>query len=832
MTVPNGVDGITPGLFYAVSTASAGYSIPTDGSIPGLTERTQPNIIEQLKERAKTMTSWQQSTADVWGVLGLRRGTEGNPVPLILGGLEKFANALLPGSGEAFADMAVLDAKLNTWSVELQNILGGFNPFDPDFDFDVAAANLVNLVIGPTGLIAILVGGVIDILNIPGIDASKIISGTFTNGFVPGLVSLINALFGSGTIGAFILNTMVPGLDASQIISGFFPQAQVSGLTADLASKVATTTQALVVPNANFATSLTDWNAYTYNGVTAVPVWDGTQGHTTLGSAKLIGNGTDTAGLANPLGGEWPAVPGQTYTVSVWVKWASLTNGTDAKLGIFAQDGAHNFMTTNMNYVPVGATGSGGWTQYSANFTVPADAVEFGVEFINKNTGTIWVDDVTITQTGVLAQPQTPSFLGELQRTMDAITSAFRVPGATGTSAPDAFTAMQSMFDQMVANTKNIQSLQSAALANTNAGKTVAVDFSNYADGNLPSIFTVIYSGSGTSTVGVTGGEAEWRNRVNDNDRAASIRYNVEPTDTDFQIVRGAMSQAPNDGGISGNPRIWARGRVNAADDSFVWARAYSVGWMTWRADIGCTVGGSETVWASNIPLTWSMDIYWKLGVGANARQYELWSGNKLVKTHTEVGTVSQLGASYRYWGARAEIRKGTISAVTSGKMGGSTVSDNSPATILGTHTHVYRTSGTNANLTGGSVWTRLPNSFFGNTLRQSTDLDVDLTQGRITVHKSKPYSINVRLRLSNTVSAIIYVGLYKNGVLEQVGDTPTYPNATAGLSIGGHYDTYGEPNDYFEIWTWQNGLTVGVLNGEATGAQSYLNVTGVGGTN
>jgi hypothetical protein len=581
-------------------------------------------------------------------------------------------------------------------------------------------------------------------------------------------------------------------------------------------------TSANLAPNPSFTTDISGWTFWDW-GAATLGVWDGTQGHSANGSLKLPfsgGSGQSAADLT------FPCVPGQSFSISLWAKQDANSGG--GYIGVYTGDATGKGFGTAADTTHNLGNAATGWTQHNYTFTAPANCYTMIIEAASQTSGAagnLWIDDVVVQQTNMLTPAVTPNALGDIPRLVNALFQGFIGSPSPATSLTDAIMAVQRQFNQTVSNTKAIQTLQSVATAGANSGTTVTVDFGSYADGPMPSVFTVTYSGTGTSRLGVTNGQANWATLVNDADVSASVRYNVAPTATDFQIIRGTMTQAPNDGGISGNPRIYVRGRVNAADNSFVWARARSIGWMLWQADIGCTVAGVETVWVSNITLPWNLNMYFKVGVGVNPRVYELWSGDQMVYSHTEVGTTSQLGSSNRYWGAISQMRKGNFNAITSGMIGATAVSDNAPVAVQGSHAHMNRTGTGTVNLTGGSVWTLLPASFFGATLRASSDITPDLVNGKFTVTKAGPYQINVRIRLSSSVAALVYVGLYKNGVLDQVSDF-WFPGDTSAESIGGHFNTYLSANDNVQIATFSTGVTVTVLTGEATGTQTFFNIT------
>jgi hypothetical protein len=135
--------------------------------------------------------------------------------------------------------------------------------------------------------------------------------------------------------------------------------------------------------------------------------------------------------------------------------------------------------------------------------------------------------------------------------------------------------------------------------------------------------------------------------------------YNVQPTNTDFQQVKGTMGSAPQQGGSGGTPMVWCIGNADSFSNpqNYRWARAYCDGFLSYKADIGYTVAGVNTVMASNIPLTWSMDITVNFGANNNVRRIQAFSGTTLVADVTEAGTASQIGSGFRYWGARTEMK-------------------------------------------------------------------------------------------------------------------------------------------------------------------------------
>lgn len=696
-----------------------------------------------------------------------------------------------------------------------------------------------------------MISGLLDLLRIPSLPASQTTSGTFLGTLIP---SIDGSKIGSGTVASTFLPSTawfssiaaslisgvltafnIPSIDASKMTTGLLdllriptlPQSQTTNLTTDLAARPATTTSPNLVADGAFTTSAAVAPWISWGPFNSGPVWDNTQGHTAVGSLRQPSDGGCDLTI--------PALPGQTFSISLWAK-GSVTGG-----GMYV--GVYNISTAgtgvssaqDSTFHPTTA-----WAQYTATFTAPAGSGGFVVEIGGDWSGnSVWLDDVVVNQTNVLATAPVPNNVAKSQNLIDNLFNAFTAQsGIANATLPDAFNVMTSLFGQLNTNTRKIQDMTAVTGGKSVSGSTVTVDFSNYADGPLPSIFTTTYSGTGTSTLGIKSGQSQWTTQVNDNDRSALVIYNVAPTNTDFQIVRGTMTQAPNDGGISGNPRVSAVARCNSpsAPTSFVWARGYSIGWMQWHADIGCTVAGVETVWATGIALTWAMDMYFQAGVGTNARQYQLWSGNTVVYTHNEVGTVSNLGAGYRYWGAKSEIRKGNFNPITSGQIGGCATSDNAPPTYVGSGAMLYRTNTAQTTANNGATnYVSNGDGFFNNSLT-TPDITVDGTWGGFQVSVAGWYVLKAAVKTSTTAfpnritlrilgpsnAAKIY------GAIDHMRGLNSGSASTSPRTIGDSWLIYMAAGDSAYLGYDCDGggfNTANVFTGEATGLQTYFTI-------
>ena len=111
--------------------------------------------------------------------------------------LQQWAQGLADQIGDIVASIPVIGPILE-WLASLLGIDIG-DVGNPSVDFGDIWANVVSVFINPLGFFANLVGGLIPGLQIPNFDASKIVSGFFNNGIIPGLTSLIDDIFGGFT---------------------------------------------------------------------------------------------------------------------------------------------------------------------------------------------------------------------------------------------------------------------------------------------------------------------------------------------------------------------------------------------------------------------------------------------------------------------------------------------------------------------------------------------------------------------------------------------------------------------------------------------------------
>ncbi|AMB18521.1 minor tail protein [Mycobacterium phage NaSiaTalie] len=444
--------------------------------------------------------------------------------------------------------------------------------------------------------------------------------------------------------------------------------------------------------------------------------------------------------------------------------------------------------------------------------------------------------------TNIPSIPNGLSKITDLQSLVDAATNALSGASKTGNEAigtglADAKATMEKLFGQLTKVTRDVQALQSENESTSVGGRRFNVDFSGYPDGAFPSgIFNITYSGPGTSTLGIKNGRAVW-NLVDNGDRDALLLYPT-PTLTPYQKVRGTLATAPENNSSGQKPRIWSIARANAAGTDYVFARGYCTGFLTYRGDIGCVVNGVEKIWASNVALTWNLDMTVICGVGNNPRRHQVLSGDTVVIDLIEpAGAQSVVDNNHCYWGSYTE----TNGKQTPGQVSGASVTDNAPPAVIGTTFRASRRQTSDVALgTGG---TKVPNNFYETIDYQSDDLTYTPSQNcRVTAQKQGTYIVQFRAYHGPWSSAAVDGNggcslLYKNGAPFARGPWSNVDFAAGFAAIVTKQDaTYGmfivpmNPGDYIEpgFDFTQNMSNTGDSR-LSDGSQSYFAVTRVG---
>jgi hypothetical protein len=264
----------------------------------------------------------------------------------------------------------------------------------------------------------------------------------------------------------------------------------------------------------------------------------------------------------------------------------------------------------------------------------------------------------------------------------------------------------------------------------------------------MGSDFTQTYSGAGTTTTGITNG-AVTTQPVLGSPRTCVYIYNALQFTTDYQKVGQTFTSAPNlqIGGNNAQNTIIARS--NSAGTSYVFAEFEKN-----TARLGCVVSGSRTVWTT-LSSGFSFkagQTYWLVcGTTGGLRSYQVLEGSVPIISWTEVGTSSQLGASYRYPGGGTYVYSAGAAVITAGSFSSFTFADNTPATTLGSFARVYRAN-TNASGAAGTGDQKFATFTFDATDRITQDIIYDATNNKFSVSKVGTYVFEFGWHNPNTL--------------------------------------------------------------------------------
>lgn len=399
---------------------------------------------------------------------------------------------------------------------------------------------------------------------------------------------------------------------------------------------------------------------------------------------------------------------------------------------------------------------------------------------------------------------------------------------ASNATLADQLQALKDTYNKLAEHQKQIDELQAKKGQDAVKGELISMNFGDYPDGALPAILTTTYTGTAGPTVGISKGVAQWINVTNVT-RTAKIIHST-PTKTDFQVLKGTMSAPPQFGVNGEDAKFSAIGRVSADGNSYVWARGFQESNLVFKGEIGYTLNGVETIWASNIPLSWNLSMTVYLGVGTNARQYQVYSGSKLVYTHTEVGTSSQLGANNRRFGVIAELKAGGSNPSIAGKLDGFSVYDNETPSVNGSTARMYRNT-TGGSFAGGGTATALPNGFWTNPNYESPDIDANTADGTMTVTEAKTYFVSARLDIANALTAPgdmhIILQVFRAGVWQNAQFGQSHNIGAAGTSLFGSWVQYLNAGEKVRIATQRGGIATTSFGGDAAGTLTYFSIAG-----
>jgi hypothetical protein len=415
----------------------------------------------------------------------------------------------------------------------------------------------------------------------------------------------------------------------------------------------------------------------------------------------------------------------------------------------------------------------------------------------------------------------------DISKILDNVVSGFFGWVGSGFSHEDSAQALADQAAATAALSAAVTALQNNQNNQAVGGNAEFIDFSSRADGSsLGADFTQTYSGAGTGVWGVESGRAAWLS-VADDPRSCVAVYNADETTTDYQMVGAAFATAPVWFNSGAQARNYLFGRMNSAGTSYVYAD-----FGKRDVELGCVVAGVKTVFETESSFSFKANaLYWlRCGTVGGLRIFQILEGTTPIITHTEVGTTSQAGASYRYSGMGVKAYATGFGTSPPGKVSAWAFSDNQPPTLVGSYIEIWRAAtGTVTMNAGVDV---LPNNFFDNLGPNTAEYGVSLTTGTITVGMAGQFRCAIRAKVGIAFVTQFSWMLYVNGSpIKHVGD----PHIRGVNALGGNETPEGcageiviplEAGDQIQFGYDSIGSAVGVLTGEATASETYMHVS------
>lgn len=399
----------------------------------------------------------------------------------------------------------------------------------------------------------------------------------------------------------------------------------------------------------------------------------------------------------------------------------------------------------------------------------------------------------------------------------------------TGAIAADAADALAGLRQSITAANKKLTQI----ISGENAGPgIVGATYVDEADRTTTADWGINWQLTGTGSVHCDGNNFAWIDSGSA-PRYVLGRYTAGASLTDYQLVQMVMASKMESPVFGSSPNCGngLLGRMNAAMDTFVYARIYYN-----RVELGCYVGGVQQVFATNnvTPVTgarWGL----QLGTGDGDRLFQVTMNGSIVCSYNDTAAVSAMGTNYRYGGQAmwSDSRFGGES--TPGLIAVWALSDNQPSGIIGTTFRAHRTSSTQMTLGSGKIL--CVNGFYDTVDRISADLTY-LPNNNCGVQVTKPGTYVVTVRVKGTgvfqQGTAGAAGIYKNGQPISWG-TPVGTPAGAGLNVNvGVCDAvfvtapvYCTAGDIIQPGFWFVNFTA-TATGEATGTETFFEIVRV----
>lgn len=660
--------------------------------------------------------------------------------------------------------------------------------------------------------------GTIGTAIVPSLDAGKITTGAFGTARIPNLPgSIIN----SGSVAA----NYIASLDATKITTGTFGTTQIPSLDS---GKITTGTLGTArIPNlpGSIINSGTVGSTY-IAALDATKITTGTFGTTqipSLDSGKIT---TGTLGTARI-----PNLPGSiinsgtvasNYVASLDA--SKITSGTFANAYIASGLDAAKLTTGTL---PTARIGSGAITNTYLGSDINGGKITAGTVLSNY----IAALDASKITTGEFAQSRIVNLESDFGDTWDSVVSGLQRVTSSGNTTADVEAITNAIAQSLQNNSSAIAAMQSESSGGAATGISATIEFSNYSNATTLAApgFTQTYSGAGSGTWQIVNGLAAWVDGTNYS-RSCVARYNVAATETDYQIVTIIAGGAQEKNGTTYSAN-YAFGRMNSTGTTYIYAKV-SGNTIT----LGYVVSGSNTVWGTytssyvSILFGAGFPVYLHCGTQGGERIYEVKFGTTTVISHTEVGTSSGLGASYRYTGMGIdEIYSG--SQLAPSPISAFLMQDNPPINYLGSGFRACRTSTSTSSFSTG--YQLFPNSFL-DTVTYSTDdyTWTPATNCKVTVGVSGWYQINVGFGMPiNTMMTEVAPTFYKNGSVFSRGVSVwgvTSVVNRAPSSCQSSFNVYLQAGDYVQPGYWMTTAysASGTMNGDTSGLTTYFEVT------
>lgn len=408
---------------------------------------------------------------------------------------------------------------------------------------------------------------------------------------------------------------------------------------------------------------------------------------------------------------------------------------------------------------------------------------------------------------------------------LGSIVNGFQGWPGRGWGHKDAEQALQDAAATIAGLSASVTALQSNRNNQAVGGISAVVDFTSRPSGStFGSDFNHTRSGGQGHYGLVQGSGAVW-DSVSDSNATDAFLYNALQTATDYQKVWIAFGSSPSYIG-SQEAVNEIHGRKNLTGDTYVYAS------MSKRtARLGCCVSGFRTQFVSKSISFKPNGLYaLECGTLGGLRTFRLLEGSTVLLAHTEVGTTSQLGASYRYTGGLGSAIAGGLGTQPPGVMFAFALADNQATTLVGSFGTMYRASTTAVGISNG--YNQLPNNFFDNIGGVTEDLSYNLTTGGWTVANDGQYWVSVQSGMTGITAPDQMVWtVFINGVAyKEVGNPTQRGSSEVGgvripTSTGASTVVPLQSGDTVTWGYWSNEPLVTFLNGEASSKKTYFSI-------